>query len=75
MFRVKPPFFLFFRFCKYKNMQGVGFEPTKVFTTGFPIEPLLRQDLKSCAVGLAWLPLLNVKSVMFIKIYHDILVC
>ena len=41
-----------------KNMQGKGFEPSDSFETGCLIEPFfLLFDLKSCAVGHAWLPL------------------
>ncbi len=39
-------------------MQGKGFEPSDSFETGCLIEPfILVIDLKSCAVGQAWLPL------------------
>jgi hypothetical protein len=40
-------------------VQGKGFEPSDSFETGYLIEPFLMiySDLKSCAVGQAWLPL------------------
>ncbi len=39
-------------------VQGVGFEPTHSYETGYPLEPLPSGvDLKSCAVDQAWLPL------------------
>ena len=46
-------------------MQGKGFEPSDSFETGYLIEPLLMiSDLKSCAVGQAWLPLQMKKTRM-----------
>ena len=45
-----------------KLMQGMGFEPTDSFETGCLITNLSvwGGDLKSCAVGQAWLPLQDI---------------